>query len=175
MLKEAARSKNGIMVYVDDAATHRHGYDEETLKELIEKTELDLGEQGLSVTTSDMGRVMGKDNCLETKDGDTIVYYHRPTGNGDVREYPSRMILNRGAEPTTLMSLVIGDNCPEKLPFVYTYYAGAATPREPGDPSLTKPGDIQESEQFWDRHALVPTEEERRQIEAQSDPAADGQ
>lgn len=165
MLTEAGKTKNGVVVYIDNEVTHRHGFDGDVLREMIGRIELHLGENDCSISTLDMGRVMGTDNCLETCEGDTIVMFHRPTGNGDVRAYPSRMIMNREAQPTTMMTLIIGNAIPEKLPLVYAYYAGIAAEREPGDPSLVTPEEIRVAEEFWAHHALVPTEEERKLIE----------
>jgi hypothetical protein len=55
---------------------------------------------------------------------------------------------------TRLLTVVAGPHAGFPC-MLYTAFGGPATPREPGDPSLTDPAQAAEAQAFWAQHALA--------------------
>lgn len=68
------------------------------------------------------------------------------------REYMSRMI-DKPMRPTRTITVIAGPTDEERC-ILYTAFGGPVAPREPGDPDLVDPADIEESAKFWSEHAL---------------------
>lgn len=74
------------------------------------------------------------------------------------RKWSTRVARRESMRMTRLMTVVAGPH--DGLPCVlFTAYGGPPAPREPGDPSLATLEQIQESREFWSKHALVIDEE----------------
>lgn len=141
------KTKNGCSVYVDTVHSHAstHLKDTPGLLELTEEAldQLELTEEKYWFDI-DMSRVIGTSECVETHDGDEILYAQRPN-----RDNFSRFVKNRKPEPTNYLSLWLekrGENEYELM----TTYIGRKTPSFPGGKSETP-----ESFMFWADHALI--------------------
>jgi len=93
-----------------------------------------------------MGEPTGYSECVETADGDEIVYAYRAGRYG-----PTRFVKNRQPEPTETVSVILlrDDNDDKKMVLI-TSWAGEMAEPEPWDRNATP-----ESTNFWSNHALV--------------------
>lgn len=98
------KTKDSIEVYVIDGVSHSHRDDlnEETLK-MVE-----IGDRGFVRDVISLGRTIGFDHLVETKDGDEIA---RMSKNGN--EYETRFVMNKEAEPTDKATVIIAKGGPE--------------------------------------------------------------
>ena len=140
-------TKDGHEVFsrVDTDVNHVH-CSKVTLRQGLEKIE--LGEQKFSRHQVMFDYVIGKDRCVHTNPGDTVVMYQRP---GRIGETP--MVMNRKSDDTKQLNVVVGyDDTIERF-VVITAFMGMMAPQEPWDPHCE---DKAKSEEFWATHALVP-------------------
>lgn len=153
------KTKDGIEVYVIDGVSHSHRDDlnEETLK-MVE-----IGDRGFVRDVISLGRTIGVDHLVETKDGDEIA---RMSRNGN--EYETRFVMNKEAEPTDKATVIIAKGGPEDGDLEGKYIL--VTLFE-GDPGMPEPYGRNEGDSacisFWENHALVPTPEQRAMIKAE--------
>lgn len=101
------------------------------------------------IGTVDLGRVVGKNACVEVTAEDDVREECRPG-----RELPSRVVYGREMEDTTLMTVGICTDEDDGLVTVFTAFAGPKAPRELSDPRLTEE-ERPAAEAFWRTHALV--------------------
>lgn len=140
--------KNGAPVY-DRPNSHIHTEYEDIFK-LIRKT-LPLVEPKSNVEpffyTHDFGDTIGESICVETEDGDEIVFAQRRNRNG-----LTRFVKSKPLQPTSSFTVVlIPDKKSEKEQYLLiTAYVGEKAPEEPWDKFATP-----ESVEFWNSHALV--------------------
>lgn len=87
-------------------------------------------------------------------DESDVVY--RPRGD---RPWPSRIHrhdkITSFIRPTSTVTLVVGPHDGMQR-VLYTVYGGPAAPREPSDPAISSPEELQVSQRFWSEHALHP-------------------
>lgn len=97
--------------------------------------------------TLDMGRIIGKDGCVEVTEEDDTCWACRPG-----RKLPSHLVFNK--QPVDTQYFTVG-MCTDDdgLVTIFTAFPGKMAPKEPTDPSL-KDSDRAESEAFWATHAL---------------------
>ena len=146
-------TKDGIQVFprVDTDAEHVH-CSLVTLRQALEKIKLN-GEK-FSRHNVMFDYPVGKDRCVMRKPGDNIVRWKRPGRDGE-----TPMVLNREAEPTNQLNVVICFDDEQLQEYVViTAFLGQEAPQEPWDKRVR---DKEASEAFWAAHALVPTIEER--------------
>lgn len=101
---------------------------------------------------ADFGRTVGETICVETREGDDIVYAQRPGRRG-----LTRFVKNRNPEPTASVTAcfkrVVGGGGSLLL---MTAFIGSRAPAEPWDRKWA----TAESFDFWNTHALVWGKEE---------------
>lgn len=160
---------NGVEIYAHPAG---HPHRPDLLVETISKITLNDGET-FHRETVDLGRVIGKDHLVETTSEDYIVYLRRGNRAGE-----TRMVLKE-AKDTSNVTIVLcvarkDDETPDELVgkwVVVTLFEGNPGEREPWDNTFID-ADINEkaaaakakAENFWATHALVPTDDEMKQI-----------
>lgn len=140
----------GVWTYVEgDRSSHIHnGINDSLLAEAISKLS---PEGGFIRTTVDLGRVVGKDNCVATTGAHHIVFARREGRRGLTRFTKSQV-----AVPTRLISIVISrdkDNGGRWT--LITAFFGQLAPREPWDQGIQNDAERATSVSFWNSHALV--------------------
>ena len=146
-LTQIAVLKNGTPVYVTDD-THLHPEVMEVIGEALRQID-ETNLPSFSRQVVDMGRIVGRQACLETSAADDgeIVWARRAN-----RENYSRFIRNRSSIPTPLVSITLAK--PSDVWLAYTAYFGTPAPKEPTDPR-TGAAELKESLAFWKTHALI--------------------
>ena len=126
------------------AATHL------TVLPLLGEALLRIHSQGQSniVEEVDLGRVVGETICVETREGDEVVYAQRPNRSG-----LTRFVKNRESEPCSAVTICLCLNRAEDNGHyvLATAYVGHKVPAEPWDTEWA----TEESVPFWNTHALV--------------------
>ena len=97
-----------------------------------------------------LGRTVGKDNCVEVQPGDNPKMMYRRD-----REGQTPVLVYGKAADTSLINIGICLDDDGKHTMFTSFY-GQLAPKEPWDKSL-KPEEVQESQEFWSKHALVVT------------------
>lgn len=100
------------------------------------------------VESVDLGRTIGKTQCIETSENDEIVYAQREGRFG-----LTRFVKNREKKDTSIVTMIL-KKTPEGFVAI-TAFAGPKAEREPWDRNLVDPNEKAESESFWQNHALV--------------------
>ena len=164
-----AITANGIEVYSHPAG---HPHRPDLLVETINKITLEKSKT-FHRETVDLGRTIGKDHLVETTDEDHIVYLRRGNRPGE-----TRMVIKEASDTsfvTIILCVASKDNeTPDELVgkwVVVTLFEGQPGKREPWDNAFVD-ADIdigvaaekERAESFWAAHALVPTEDEMKQI-----------
>ena len=147
MKKIMATSQNGYEVYVvvDNAHMMAHDVEEDHLAEAIKQVTV---KPPFGFYTVDFGKVVGKTACVKTTEQDDIRMECRPG-----RELPSRVVYNREAEDTSLLTVGICTD-DDGLETVFTSFYGELAPKELNDPRLNDE-ERPEAEAFWATHALI--------------------
>ena len=142
------KTANGYDTYAIENDQHMlaHSIKTEDLAEAVSKIEY---VPTFWIGTVDLGRVVGKNACVEVTDADDIREECRPG-----RDLPSRVVYGRKMEDTTLMTVGICTDADDGLVTVFTAFAGPKAPKELSDPRLTD-AERPEAEVFWRTHALV--------------------
>lgn len=151
MKKKINETRNGKEVYIIVDDTHMQAHPQITeslLAEAIGKVDY---KPPFQMVTVDMGRTIGTDMCVSTGPDDKIVWQARKG-----RTTPSRMVLGREPEPTSLVTVGICTD-DDGLETVFTAFPGQLAPKELHDPRL-KEEERAEAETFWATHALVAEE-----------------
>lgn len=134
----------------EDTRTHLAAHPEawELLEEAVAK--VTLPESGFLLTTVDLGRVIGRNACVEASkvQANEPALFACRTG----RDVPSRVVTGVEKPETSEFSIIAGRQ-DDGTWLLYTGFAGPVAPREPHDVGLTN-GNEAELE-FWCRHALV--------------------
>lgn len=141
------QTKNGKTVYVDTQGSHAatHLADTLNLLELVQEaiTGIVLNKDNTYVD-KDMGRVVGLSDLVETNETDKVLYAKRLN-----RDNYTRFVLNRQAEPTNFVTLVLRKDSEDNYE-LWSAWIGRAVPQFPGDEFETP-----DSRPFWQNHALV--------------------
>ena len=147
----AGVTADGEAVYYHPMASHSHR--PELDGEVLGKIAINGG--SFCRSTVNLHRIIGVDHLVETGEDDEIVYFCR--GN---REYYSRMVVGRKAEPTTKVTVIVarctvddGHDWDGKFVLVTLFE---------GDPGMPENSNSPEAEKFWMGHALVPTRNSAR-------------
>jgi hypothetical protein len=140
-------TKNGKTVYVDTQGSHAatHIVDTPNLLELMQEVVAGLAPNEDSVyIDKDMGRPVGLSDLVEIDETDKILYAKRLN-----RDNYTRFVLNRQAEPTNFVTVVICKDSESNYE-LWSAWVGRAAPQFPGDEHETP-----DSKAFWRTHALV--------------------
>lgn len=153
-------TKDGITIYQHATASHSHRPDLDA--EAISKIE--INNRGFIRETIDMGRIIGVDHLVEVGTQEVCAYLRRGNRPGE-----SKMVLTKEAQPTSFVTIIIcQDRDPGETQGKYclvTLFEGQPGEREPFDTNIqNNPEALKASQDFWAHHALVPTNEERKQI-----------
>ena len=147
-----ARTANNEAIYINsNTIEHMKAHPNVNMAHIIEAIgKIDNYDGKFSIGPVDMGRTIGKDNCVEMMPSDEIKYMYR---NG--REHTSPIAVGKSPVDTNLLTVGICRDDDGKNT-MFTAFYGQLAPKEPWDKSLT-PAQKAESEQFWSTHALVAT------------------
>lgn len=138
---------NGSEVYVNlisSSAGHylsRQPYVINLIKEVLKST--DLKEEKITIE-SDMGRIIGNTDVVETSDKDTI-FYAQPHKKSSYSRYAK----NRYALPSQKLSIILQKDSENNYELIDTWI-GAHNPPFPGDKNETAT-----SRSYWETHAFV--------------------
>lgn len=160
MTKILGISKDGIPVYYHPTASHSHrpDLDAEVISKIV------IGDRGFIRETVDMGRTIGVDHLVAVGDQEVCTYMRRHNHPGE-----SKFVLTKEAQPTSFVTIII---CQDRDPgetqgkhCLVTLFEGKPGEREPFDVNIqNNPEALKTSREFWAHHALVPTEEELKDI-----------
>ena len=151
--KRYGKTADGTPVY-DHAESHPHRVD--LAREALALVNMTREERkgGFCRRTVEMPRMIGYDHLVETKvdaEETNIYYFHR--GN---RQNKSRMVLNREAAPTNKVTVIMCRDTETGSPTENQWVLVTLFEGEAGRPETVV--------EFWKTHALVPTDEERVEI-----------
>ena len=123
---------------------------EDLIIEAIQKVTFGL-ENTERMITVDMGRIIGKQACVETTADDKVVEAKRPG-----RKIASRIVCNRDPVPTSKLTLGFSIKREDGLLTVFTAYPGEWAPMELTDYKYKRlsPKEQAKIRMFWDTHAL---------------------
>lgn len=94
----------------------------------------------------DLSRIVGKTICVETSDGNDIIYAKRPNRQG-----LTRFVKNRQPEPCTAVTICLNKAEGNGHYILATAYVGHRAPAEPWDTEWAS----EQSVPFWNTHALI--------------------
>jgi len=143
-----AKTKNGFNVYVIVESEHMLAHKNVKETEIAEAISLITYSEPFQMEMVDLGRIIGRDNCITITEQDDIRFECRPG-----RTTLSKLVYGREPEPTSLLTVGICKD-DDGLNTVFTAFYGAKAPKELDDPRL-KPEEREEAEKFWATHALV--------------------
>ena len=109
---------------------------------------LNSGNRDFICEEVEMGKIIGTTICVETNEGDDIIYAKRPKRFGHTRFVKNRI-------PTDCSTIVVIIKKVEKEYILITSFIGALAEPEPWDRKAT---DV--SREFWNTHALIFNGEE---------------
>ena len=141
------KTANGFEVYVIVNDEHMKAHADATnqlIAEAIQKVEYI---PTFWMNSIDMGRIVGKDACVEVTENDDVRWICRPG-----RKIESPVVFNK--EPADTRYFTVG-MCTDDdgLVTVFTAFPGKKAPKEPNDPHLRE-DEREESQRFWSTHAL---------------------
>lgn len=147
MKKVVGMTANGFEVYVIVNDEHMQAHADATNELIAEAIRKVHYTAPFWMNTVDMGRIIGKNACVEIDATDDTRWVCRPGRNTE-----SHMVFNK--EPVDTTEFTVG-MCTDKdgLVTVFTAFPGPKAPKEPTDPSL-RDDEREESEKFWSTHAL---------------------
>lgn len=107
--------------------------------------QIDAEFQKFIVARVDFGRIIGKTNCIKTQPNDSVIYAKREGRFGH-----SRFVQNREPEDCSVMTVILKWDFKQKVYVLITTFIGEKSEPEPWDRNAN-----QESQPFWQKHALV--------------------
>ena len=142
------KTKNGFDVFVDTETSHAstHLKDHPELLALMQEviSNYIATEEKVRFET-DMGRIVGKMDLVETSDSDEIFYAKRQN-----RDKYTRFVKNREPEPTSFVTIELQKKSDTRYE-VFTAFIGRLTPSFPVDKNDTN----EENRKYWKNHALA--------------------
>ncbi len=151
-----ATTKNGQEVYVgEETLKHLEAHSDvkmEDVKEAIGKISSYNGH--FFIGEVNLGRILGKDTCVETDQGENsgVQYLYRKGRDG-------RTPVILGGEGVDTEKIVVGICLDDDgLHTLFTAFYGCLAPKEPWDASLMDT-EKEESVRFWSTHALAVSED----------------
>lgn len=143
---EAGTSSNGLIVYYDPVSSHASTHLSDTphlltmVREILQQIEV---RDNILAKSFDLGRIVGKQDLVETDKDDRIIYAKRRN-----RETYTRFCLSRQPIPSSVVTLIIERK--NNIALLASAWIGPLAPPFPGDEN-----EVPESRQFWSRHALA--------------------
>lgn len=147
MKKVIGTTANGINVYSIIENEHMLAHSDVLEKHITEAISKIAIESPFLMEEINLGRIIGKDNCIEIQDGDDVRMMRRIGRKGD-----SKIVFGREAEETSLITVGICLD-DDGLYTVFTAFYGQKAPKEPWD--CRGEEEKIKSEIFWSNHALV--------------------
>lgn len=147
MKKVVGMTANGFEVYVIVNDKHMEAHADATnelIAEAIQKVEYT---PTFWMNSIDMGRIVGKDGCVEVTENDDVRWICR-TG----RTIKSPVVFNKTPVDTNYFTVGMCTDV-DGLVTVFTAFPGLKAPKEPNDPNLRE-DEREESEKFWSTHAI---------------------
>ena len=148
MKKKIGRTKNGFEVYVITNNEHMEAHADVTDDIIVEAIRKVVYRPPFWMNALDMGRIIGKDKCVEITDSDDTKWVCRPG-----RSVESHMVYNKKPIDTTLITVGMCTDDVDGLVTIFTAHYGVKAPKEPTDSHLRE-CEREESEKFWNTHAL---------------------
>ena len=161
-------SKNGIEVFLHpESHSHRPDLNTEAISKIT------LPEGTFHRETVDMGRIIGKDHLVEIEPDSITFYWKRGNRSG-----ASHMVL-QDADDTKYVTVILcvcrkEEGTPSELIgkwILITLFEGCPGKQEPFDKEFENKAEdekvaeaYRDSVNFWETHALVPTEKEMKEI-----------
>lgn len=142
MVKMLGKLGSGQVVF-DRPNSHLHKDILGILEEALLK--INLKDENYQEVELDLGRVMGRTDCVETNDSDQIVYAKRRGRKGY-----SRFVKNRKSEDSSKIVIVLKKAKEENCYLLVTAFIGSFPGPEPWDPNATM-----QSKKYWSSHALI--------------------
>lgn len=143
-----SKSKNGIDVWYNKVSSHAatHINDTPGLKELVTEviSDTELTGEYMQFHTN-MGRIAGKTDLVETRPGDKVVYAKRLN-----RDTYSVFNLSRPPEPCSHVATALELQDDGTYELVSTWIGPSDSPSFPGTERETE-----DSKEFWSKHALA--------------------
>ena len=146
-MKKNIGTANGKEIFVIIDNDHMKAHPDVTEEMIAEAIQMVAYTAPFWMGTVDLGRVIGKDACVETTDSDDVRMECRPG-----RETKSRLVYGREPEDTSLLTIGICTDDDGKET-VFTAFPGQKAPKELSDPRLRE-DERAEAEAFWATHAL---------------------
>lgn len=143
-----AKTAAGADVYVgEETYEHMKAHPDvsiDHIKEAIEKSDYS---GPFKMENADLGRTIGKDNCVEIAPGDNVEELYRLRRDG------ATPFVDK--EPADTSKIVVGMALDDDGKHtMFTAFYGQLAPKEPWDKTL-RPEEKAESEKFWSTHALA--------------------
>lgn len=146
-----ATTKTGRDIYIgDETLEHMKAHSDvsmDHIKEAIEKN--DTYKSSFEFGSIDMGRIVGKDNCIEVKENDPEV--HQLYRNG--RKGTTPVTFSKEPKDTSVMTVGICLDNDDKHT-LFTAFYGKSAPKEVWDPRLSN-ADRPAAAEFWKTHVIV--------------------
>ena len=152
MKKLLCSFENGVEVYVCNYTyTHMMAHADVDMSHIVEAISKISPADGQTfiMQNIDLGRIIGKDNCVAVNEEDDVRIVTRPNRAGQ-----TPIVYNREAEDTSLINVGLCLDEEDGLWTMFTAFYGILAPKEPWDFRL-KDEEREESIQFWSTHALV--------------------
>lgn len=151
--KFISKTKNGFDVYVDTetshAATHLKDHPEifGLMQEIL--SEYEVTENVIRFETN-MGRIVGKMDCVEITDEDDVFFAKRPN-----REKYTKFVKGKEPQPTSFVTMEIH----QKSDTEYEVFTAFVAPMTPSFP-YNKEDPNEKNRDFWKNHALAAGKQE---------------
>lgn len=146
-----AVSKNGVNVYEEAVNAHMAAHTSVKKEHIVEAiSSIDI--EGTFVFKAvDLGRNIGKNNCVTVKTDDMVKKMIRKN-----RSASTPIVFGKKAEDTSYIVIGICCNAETDNEYVlFTAFYGIVVPREPWDKYISSKEELAESKEFWATHALV--------------------
>ena len=140
--QELGQLASGEYVF-DRPRSHLHGPVAELLPDVFGK--IHAQERLMIVEQVELGRIVGKKHCVETREGDQIVFATRVNRKG-----PTRFVIGREPEDCTSVVVILKLDDYSDTYVCLTAYIGTYSEPEPWDRYSTP-----RSEAFWKHHAMI--------------------
>lgn len=115
--------------------------------------EIDTKDQNLVKSSVEFNEVIGMQTCVEVGPDDNIEMAFRLKRSGR-----TPLVHGRKAIPTKSLIVVLSKDAsyPQGKNYtLLTSYPGEKSPREPWDPAICDPDELEAAEEFWANHAII--------------------
>lgn len=149
-----ARTSDNKDIYIDSKTLeHMEAHPDVNIAHIREAIgNISIGEKPFLMNSIDMGRTIGKDNCVEISPDTKVENLYRKGRDG-----MTPIAMDKEPSDTNLLTVGMALDDDGKLTMFTSFY-GQLAPKEPWDERLS-PEEKAESEQFWKTHALVVPDE----------------